>query len=102
MIPAPRRLRQEDFKFQASLGYTVRPSKTKQKPSCSSQSAIIAPWHMHWLGILRFFLHILNLHKLPFPTSISHLNHLVITVALGAFHTPTPTPNKIGLVCQLW
>lgn len=30
MIPAPRRLRQEDCGFQASLGYTMRPSLKKK------------------------------------------------------------------------
>jgi hypothetical protein len=31
VIPAPRRLRQEDCKFKVSLGYIVRPSLKKKK-----------------------------------------------------------------------
>jgi hypothetical protein len=30
VIPAPRRLRQEDLKIKASLGYTVRPAQQQQ------------------------------------------------------------------------
>jgi hypothetical protein len=52
VIPGLRKLRQEDLKFEASLGYVVKLSqKKKKKKKCRARgagrgpAALYSPWH---------------------------------------------------------
>jgi hypothetical protein len=45
ILPAPVRLKQEDYKFKASLGYKARPcfkNKTKQGWGCDLSSVVLS------------------------------------------------------------